>query len=171
MGSDGGRACREGGCGLPRQQTCTEHLLCARHHCQCPGLSPEPKSHPHWCPWWLSIKESTFNAGDVGPVPGSGKSSGGGHGCPLRTSCLENPMDRGVWLCKSTWLQSQTQLRNYTTTTMGRCILRKDPQIESRLMGMSSMEKGGLEGAGQGLPGEITVSRDLRRQRSSCVTG
>jgi len=80
-------------------------------------------------------------------------------------------MDRGVWLCKSMWLQSQTQLRNYTTTTMGRCILRKDPQIESRLMGMSSMEKGGLEGAGQGLPGEITVSRDLRRQRSSCVTG
>ena len=40
-------------------------------------------------------KESACNAGDVGSVPGWGRSSGGGHGNPLQCSCLENPMDRG----------------------------------------------------------------------------
>ena len=35
--------------------------------------------------------------GDVGSIPGLGRSSGEGHGSPLQYSCLENPMDRGVW--------------------------------------------------------------------------
>ena len=51
-------------------------------------------------PWWLSGKESSWNAGasgDVGLNPGSGRSPGGGHGNPLEYSCLENPLDRGVW--------------------------------------------------------------------------
>ena len=34
---------------------------------------------------------------DVGSIPGSGKSQGGGHDNPLQYSCLENPMDRGAW--------------------------------------------------------------------------
>ena len=34
---------------------------------------------------------------DVGLIPGSGKSPGGGHGNPLWDSCLENPMDREAW--------------------------------------------------------------------------
>ena len=42
-------------------------------------------------------KESACNAGDLGPVPGSGRSPGGGHGNPLQYSGLENPMDRGAW--------------------------------------------------------------------------
>ena len=37
------------------------------------------------------------NAGDVGSIPGSGRSLGGRHGNPLQYSCLENPMDRGAW--------------------------------------------------------------------------
>ena len=36
-------------------------------------------------------KESTCNAGDLGSVPGLGRSPGGGHGNPLQYSCLENP--------------------------------------------------------------------------------
>ena len=32
-----------------------------------------------------------------GSIPGSGRSSGGGHGNPLQCSCLEKPMDRGAW--------------------------------------------------------------------------
>ena len=39
-------------------------------------------------------KESTRNAGDLGSIPGSGRSPGGGHGNPLQYSCLENPMDK-----------------------------------------------------------------------------
>ena len=39
-------------------------------------------------------KESACHAGDLGSVPGSGRSSGEGNGNPLQYSCLENPMDR-----------------------------------------------------------------------------
>ena len=45
----------------------------------------------------LVVKNSPGNAGDirdVGLIPGSGRSSGGGHGNPLQYSCLENTMDR-----------------------------------------------------------------------------
>ena len=42
-------------------------------------------------------KESACNAGDVGLIPGSGRSPGGGNGNSLQYSCLENPIDRGVW--------------------------------------------------------------------------
>ena len=48
-------------------------------------------------PRWLSGKESACQAGDMGSVPGSRKTPGGGNGNPLQYSCLENPMDRGVW--------------------------------------------------------------------------
>ena len=34
---------------------------------------------------------------DMGSIPRSGRSPGGGHGNPLQYSCLENPIDRGAW--------------------------------------------------------------------------
>ena len=37
------------------------------------------------------------DTGDASSIPGSGRSLGGGHGDPLQSSCLENPMDRGAW--------------------------------------------------------------------------
>ena len=46
------------------------------------------------------IKNMPDNAGDirdVGSIPGSGRSPGGGYGNPLQYSCLENPMDIGAW--------------------------------------------------------------------------
>ena len=45
-------------------------------------------------------KESACSAGDkgdVGSIPGPGKSPGGEHGNPLQYSCLKDPMDRGAW--------------------------------------------------------------------------
>ena len=48
----------------------------------------------------LTIKNMPANAGDIrdlGSIPGSGKSPGGGLGNPLQYSCLENPMDREAW--------------------------------------------------------------------------
>ena len=36
-------------------------------------------------------KESTYNGGDLGSIPGSGRSPGEGNGNPLQYSCLENP--------------------------------------------------------------------------------
>jgi len=42
-------------------------------------------------------KELPCNAGDLGSIPGSGRSPGEGNGYPLQYSCLENAMDRGAW--------------------------------------------------------------------------
>ena len=42
-------------------------------------------------------KESACSAGDLGAMPGLGRSLGEGNGNPLQYSCLENPMDRGGW--------------------------------------------------------------------------
>ena len=42
-------------------------------------------------------KASVYNAGDLGSIPGLGKSPGKGNGNPLQDYCLENPMDRGAW--------------------------------------------------------------------------
>ena len=42
-------------------------------------------------------KESTRNMGDLGFIPGLGRSPGVGNGNPFQYSCLENSMDRGAW--------------------------------------------------------------------------
>ena len=41
-------------------------------------------------------KKIACNAGDLGSIPGSGRSPREKNGNPLQYSCLENPMDRGV---------------------------------------------------------------------------
>ena len=43
------------------------------------------------------IKNSPANAGDVGLIPGPGRSHGEGNGTPLQYSYMENPVDRGAW--------------------------------------------------------------------------
>ena len=51
-------------------------------------------------PGAVVVKNPPANAGEVrdpGSVPKSGRSPGGGHGNALQFSCLENPMERGVW--------------------------------------------------------------------------
>ena len=42
-------------------------------------------------------KESACTAGDLGSIPGLGRSPGEGNGNPLQCSCLGNPIDRGAW--------------------------------------------------------------------------
>ena len=42
-------------------------------------------------------KESACSAGDLGSIPGSGRSPGEGNGNPLQYPCLENSKDRGAW--------------------------------------------------------------------------
>ena len=44
------------------------------------------------------VKNPLANAGNVGLIPGSGRSPGEGNGNPLQNSCVENSMDRGAWL-------------------------------------------------------------------------
>ena len=42
-------------------------------------------------------RESACNVGDLGSIPGSGRSPGKGNGNPLQNSCLEDSRDRGAW--------------------------------------------------------------------------
>ena len=48
-------------------------------------------------PRGLNGKESACNVGNLGSIPGLGRSPGGGDGNPLHYSCLKNPMDGGAW--------------------------------------------------------------------------
>ena len=58
-------------------------------------------------------KESACSAGDLGLIPGSGRSPGEGNGNPLWYSCLENHMDRGAWQAAIHRVaKSQTRLSN-----------------------------------------------------------
>ena len=62
-------------------------------------------------------KESVCNAGDLGLIPGLGRSPGEGNGNILQYSCLENPMDRGAWWDAVHGVsKSQTQLEWLTQT-------------------------------------------------------
>ena len=61
------------------------------------GIGRSPEAYCLECSSGSDDKESVCNAGDPGPIPGSGRSPGEGNGNPLQYSCLENPMDRGAW--------------------------------------------------------------------------
>ena len=57
----------------------------------------EPPYHFLGLSWWFRGKASVHNAGDLGSISESGRSSGEGNGNPFQYSCLKNPMDREVW--------------------------------------------------------------------------
>ena len=62
--------------------------------------SPAPPKAVVWeegFPGISVVKNPPANTGDVGWIPGSGGSPGGGYGNPLACSCLRNPMDRRAW--------------------------------------------------------------------------
>ena len=62
-------------------------------------------------------KASACSAGDLGSIPGSGRSPGEGNGNPLQHSCLENPMDGGAWWATvHRVVKSRTQLSDSTFT-------------------------------------------------------
>ena len=66
-------------------------------------------------PGGSEVNASACNAGDLGSIPGSGRSPGEGNGNPLQYSCLENPMDGGAWWATVHRVaKSQTRLSNFT---------------------------------------------------------
>ena len=65
------------------------------------------------------VKASARNAGDLGSLPGSGRSSGEGNGNPLQYFCLENPMDGGAWWAIVHGVaKSGTQLSDFISLTV-----------------------------------------------------
>ena len=66
-------------------------------------------------PGGSKVKASACSAGDLGLIPGSGRSPGEGNGNPLQYSCLENPMDRGAWWATVHGVaKSRTRLSDFT---------------------------------------------------------
>ena len=62
----------------------------------------------------LVVKNLPASAGhirDVGSIPGSGRSPGGGNDSPLQYSFLGNPMDRGAWWVVHRVAKSRTRLK------------------------------------------------------------
>ena len=125
--------------GLPWQLTWERiHLQCRR-----PWFYSWVRKFP-WRRDWLPTpvflgfpggsdsKESARNAGDLGLIPGLGRSPGGGHGNPLQYFCLENPMDRGAWWAKihrveKSWarqkqLSTQRELRHVKLVFHNLCV-------------------------------------------------
>ena len=62
-------------------------------------------------------KESACNSGDLGSIPGSGRSPGGGHGNPLQTSCLENPHGQRSLAGDSPWAHEESDTTERLSTT------------------------------------------------------
>ena len=61
-------------------------------------------------------KVSVCNAGDLGSIPGSGRSPGVGSGNPVQYSCLENSMDGEAWWATVHGVaKSQTRLSNFSS--------------------------------------------------------
>ena len=74
----------------------------------------------HWCfPGGTVVKNLPAIAGDMGLIPGSGRSPGEANGNLLQYSCLGNPMDRGAWWATihrvtKSWTRLSTLMPTYT---------------------------------------------------------
>ena len=63
------------------------------------------------------IKAYACHAGELGSIPGLGRSPGEGNDNPFQYSCLENPMDRGAWWAILHGVaKSQTRLSDFTSS-------------------------------------------------------
>ena len=61
---------------------------------------------------------SACNPGDLGSIPGSGRSPGEGNGNPLQCSCLENPRDRRAgWAAVYRVAQNRTRLKRLSSSS------------------------------------------------------
>ena len=67
----------------------------------------------------LVVKNLPANAGvirDAGSISGLRRCPGGGHGNPIQSSCLENPMNRGAW-----WASVHRIVQSWTQLSAGGC--------------------------------------------------
>ena len=82
---------------------CLQDFLSSKSRCSELSYLTTLIAYPHYpvnLPGSSEVKNLPANAGDAGDlglIPGSGRSPGEGNGNPLQYSCRENPMDRGAW--------------------------------------------------------------------------
>ena len=66
-------------------------------------------------------KESACNEGDMGSIPGLGRSTGGGHGNPFQCSCLENPDGQKSLAGYSPWGRKELDTTEQLSTAQALC--------------------------------------------------
>ena len=75
--------------------------------------------HTTICSAAKNLLASAGDVGDVGSIPGSGRSSAGGNGNPLQYSCLKNSSDRGSWWASTHgFAKSRSQLSMHARTIL-----------------------------------------------------
>ena len=78
-------------------------------------------------------KASAYNVGDLGSIPGSGRSSGEGNGNPLQYSCLENPMDRGAWWATVYTMEYYSAIKKNSFESVLMRWMKLEPIIQSEV--------------------------------------
>ena len=114
----------------------------------------------------LVVKNLPANAGDMGLIPGLGRSSGGKNGYILKDSCLENPMDRGGWWAtvhgltssQTWWKQLSTQVYN---VRLGLTVWRRQWQPTPVLLPGKSHGQRSLVGCRHGVAKSLTRLSDF----------
>ena len=86
-------------------------LLVNLHHHKSSSLRVKEIFLRPFIPSSSDSKESAYNAGDPGSIPGSGRPPGEGNDYPLQYSCLKNPIDRGAW-----WATAHEVAKSQTPT-------------------------------------------------------
>ena len=85
---------------------------------------------------------SVYNVGDLGLIPGSGRSPGEGNGNPLQYYCLKNPMDRGAWWATVHGVaKRRKQLSNFTSLWAS--------LVAQRLKHLPAMQETWVQSSGQ----------------------
>ena len=80
------------------------------------------------------VKPSAYNVGDLGSIPGLGRSTGEGNGNQLQYSCLENPMDRRAWQATVHRVtKSQTRLSNFGASLVAQLVKNLPAAQETRV--------------------------------------
>ena len=81
------------------------------------------------------VKNPPANAGDLGSIPGSGRSPEEENGNRLQYSCLEDPTGRGIWQAIVHGVpKSRRELSNYTTTPIEIYTKQEFPKNKSKLI-------------------------------------
>ena len=90
------------------------HLIWSLSACDKPDFRVIIGSSTRGFPGGSEVKASACSVGDLGSIPGLGRSPGEGNGNPLQYACLENPMDGGAWWIRVHGVaKSRTQLRDF----------------------------------------------------------
>ena len=79
-------------------------------------------------------KAFAYNEGDLGSIPGSGRSPGEGNGNPLQYSCLENPMERGAW-----WATVRGVTKSWTRLSDFTSLHKRHRETQMKTVGSESM--------------------------------